>query len=101
MFLLNGFGDREAIETICADIAAESGVTAHYDAADMSKPEAIEALASHMPPRCSARSTSSSTTPAFSIVGPIENFPVAKWDAISGGQSQRCLPSDVRRLLPP
>src|SRR6266851_3813744 len=43
--LLNGFGDRQEIETICADITAESGVAAHYDTADMSKPEAVEGLA--------------------------------------------------------
>ncbi len=51
--LLNGFGDRREIETICADITAESGVAAHYDAADMSKP--------------AAASTSSSTMPASSM----------------------------------
>jgi 3-hydroxybutyrate dehydrogenase len=79
--LLNGFGDRQEIETICADITAECGVAVHYDAADMSKPEAIDDLARH------------ATTVFGSVdiivnnagiqhVGPIETFPVAKWDAI-------------------
>ena len=45
--MLNGFGEPAKIEATCADITAESGVAAHYDGADMSKPEAIQALADH------------------------------------------------------
>src|SRR5258708_800554 len=79
--LLNGFGDRREIETICADITAESGVAAHYDAADMSKPEAVEGMAGHA--AALFRSVDIIVNNAgIQHVGPLETFPVAKWDAI-------------------
>src|SRR5882724_9145818 len=45
--LLNGFGDRQEIETICADITAESGVNAYKNADNMSKPQPDVNFASH------------------------------------------------------
>src|SRR3954453_23616308 len=42
--MLNGFGDAKEIERIRADLAAESKVKVVYDGADMSKPDAIEAM---------------------------------------------------------
>jgi 3-hydroxybutyrate dehydrogenase len=79
--LLNGFGDRREIAAICDEIIAESGVAAHYDDADMSKPEAVEGLASH------AASLFGNidiivNNAGIQHVSPIETFPVAKWDAI-------------------
>jgi len=79
--LLNGFGDPQEITTICADITAESGVAAHYDGADMSKPDAIEDLASHATALFGNVDIIVNNA-GIQHVGPIENFPVAKWDAI-------------------
>ena len=42
--VLNGFGDAGEIETIRAELDAEYGVKVRYDAADMRKPDAIEAM---------------------------------------------------------
>jgi len=79
--LLNGFGDRQEIETICADITAECGVAVHYDPADMSKPEAIEGLAGHAEMVFGSVDIVVNNA-GIQHVGPIETFPVAKWDAI-------------------
>src|SRR5882724_2093801 len=79
--LLNGFGDRQEIETICADITAESGVDAYYDAGDMSKPEAVVDLASHATALFGNVDIIVNNA-GIQHVGPIESFPPAKWDAI-------------------
>src|SRR5262249_48308726 len=42
--MLNGFGDAGEIEKIRADLAAKTNVRVVYDGADMSKPDAIEAM---------------------------------------------------------
>ncbi len=79
--LLNGFGDRQEIETICDDITAESGVAAHYDAADMSRPEAIEGLAKHAAALFGNVDIVVNNA-GIQHVGPLETFPVEKWNAI-------------------
>jgi 3-hydroxybutyrate dehydrogenase len=79
--LLNGFGDRQEIDWVCADITAESGVAAHYDGADMSKPEAIEGLASHAAALFGSVDIIVNNA-GIQHVGPIETFPTGKWDAI-------------------
>src|SRR5438045_140204 len=42
--MLNGFGDATEIEKIRSDLAATRNVKVVYDGADMSKPDAIEAM---------------------------------------------------------
>src|SRR3954469_17469694 len=42
--MLNGFGDAGEIEKIRSDLAASTNVKVVYDGADMSKPDAIEAM---------------------------------------------------------
>jgi NAD(P)-dependent dehydrogenase (short-subunit alcohol dehydrogenase family) len=42
--ILNGFGDADAIETLRASIAAETGATVRYDGANLMQPDAIEAM---------------------------------------------------------
>ena len=56
--VLNGFGDPDEIEVLRTSIATEHGVQVRYDAADLSKREAVEAMMkAHSLP--SGRSTSS------------------------------------------
>ncbi len=80
--VINGFGDAAAIEPERAGLEAKYGVDGpllrrrHEQAGgdrgdDRRGREAVR-----------ARSTSSSTMPASSIVAPIEEFPVEKWDQI-------------------
>jgi len=79
--MLNGFGDKAAIDKQRADMAAKYGVKVEYNAADMSKGLEIADLVAK-------------TNAAFGSVdilvnnagiqftAPIENFPPEKWDAI-------------------
>lgn len=79
--VLNGFGDAAEIEKIRAGLASKYGVKVSYDGADMSKPEQIEAMMRK------AASTLGGVdilvnNAGIQHVAPVEEFPVAKWDAI-------------------
>ena len=63
--VINGFGDKAAIEKERASIEKDFGVKATYSAADMTKPAEIADMIK-TPRRPSARSTSWSTMPASS-----------------------------------
>jgi 3-hydroxybutyrate dehydrogenase len=79
--VLNGFGDAGEIEIVRASLAMENEVEVAYDAADMSRPEAIarmvEAAAAHF-----GRIDILVNNAGIQHVSPIEEFPLAKWDAI-------------------
>jgi len=79
--VLNGFGDAGEIEIVRAALAAENDVEVAYDSADMSKPEAIhrmiDAAAAHF-----ERIDILVNNAGIQHVSPIEEFPLAKWDAI-------------------
>jgi 3-hydroxybutyrate dehydrogenase len=79
--LINGFGDKAAIETERAGIEKEFSVKAIYSAADMTKPPEIAEMIK----------TAETTFGRLDVlvnnagiqhVAPIEEFPVDKWDAI-------------------
>jgi 3-hydroxybutyrate dehydrogenase len=79
--MLNGFGDKSEIETLRSRMAAEHNVEIAYHGADMSKPDEIAALAA------SAKSLFGGVDIVINNAGiqhvsPIEDFPIAKWDAI-------------------
>lgn len=79
--VLNGFGDAAEIEKLRAGLASKFGVKVLYDGADMSKPEQIEAM---------MRKAASDlggvdiliNNAGIQHVAPVEEFPLAKWDAI-------------------
>lgn len=79
--MLNGFGDAAEIEKLRAGLAAKYGVKVLYDGADMSKPEQIEAM---MRKAASALGGVDILINNAGIqhVAPVEEFPLAKWDAI-------------------
>ena len=79
--MINGFGDKAAIEKERAGIEKEFGVKAIYSAADMTKPAEIADMIK----------TAEKTFGAVDIlvnnagiqhVAPIEEFPIEKWDQI-------------------
>src|SRR4029077_18383066 len=77
----NGFGDATEIENLRAGLAADHGVTVRYDGADLSKQDAIEAM------MAKALSEFGSVdilvnNAGIQFVAPIDEFPVAKWNAI-------------------
>jgi 3-hydroxybutyrate dehydrogenase len=79
--VINGFGEASAIENERAGIEKDFGAKAHYDAADMSKPDQIVALIEN------AEKTFGSVdilinNAGIQFVSPIEDFPPEKWEQI-------------------
>ncbi len=79
--ILNGFGDAAEIEALRAKIAADFGVTVRYDAADMSDAGQIEAMVTGAVAEFGAVDILVNNA-GIQFVAPIEEFPVAKWNAI-------------------
>ena len=79
--MLNGFGDKAAIEAQRAALARSCGVTIAYNGADMTRPAEIGDLVAKT--RAVFGSVDILVNNAgIQHVAPIENFPPEKWDAI-------------------
>jgi 3-hydroxybutyrate dehydrogenase len=79
--VINGFGDKAAIETERAGLEKDFGIKATYSAADMSKPAEIAEMVA------TAEKTFGSldvlvNNAGIQFVANIEDFPPEKWDAI-------------------
>ena len=79
--IVNGFGERSEIERLRARLAEKHHIDVQYDAADMSKPDAIEAM---MKAALAKFGTVDILVNNAGIqhVAPVEEFPVDKWNAI-------------------
>jgi 3-hydroxybutyrate dehydrogenase len=79
--VLNGFGDNAEIERLRARLGEACGVRVTYDGADMSQPPAIEAMMKKAIAEFGAVDVLVNNA-GIQHVAPIDEFPVAKWDAI-------------------
>jgi 3-hydroxybutyrate dehydrogenase len=79
--MLNGFGDAKEIERIRGELSAEHKVKVVYDGADMSKPDAIAAMVANAA-KAFGKVDIVVNNAGIQFVAPIDEFPVAKWDAI-------------------
>ncbi|WP_373486606.1 3-hydroxybutyrate dehydrogenase [Blastomonas sp.] len=79
--VINGFGDAGAIETERAALEASSGAGAIYSGADLTKPDAIEAMMKEAAARFGGIDILINNA-GMQHVAPIDEFPVAKWDMI-------------------
>ncbi len=79
--VLNGFGDATEIEKLRTAIAREHGVKVRYDGADMSKPDAIEAMMGNAIEIFGGIDVLVNNA-GIQHVAPIDEFPVAKWEQI-------------------
>lgn len=79
--MLNGFGDTDEIEKIRADLAEQCGVKVLYSGADMSRADAIEGMIDEANQAFGQIDVLVNNV-GIQHVSPIEEFPVAKWDAI-------------------
>ena len=79
--VLNGFGDKDEIERLRMRLADKHKVRVDYDGADMSNGESIEQM---MKTALAAFGSVDIVVNNAGIqhVAPVEEFPVAKWDAI-------------------
>ena len=75
--VLNSFTDRDEDHAIAQDIAAQTGVTARYIKADMSKGDECRELIAQAG-RCDILVNNA----GIQCVAPIDEFPIDKWDAI-------------------
>jgi 3-hydroxybutyrate dehydrogenase len=79
--VLNGFGEKAEIEALRARLADRYRVTVKYDGADMSRGEAIAAMMASATAEFGAVDVLVNNA-GIQHVAPIDEFPVAKWDAI-------------------
>jgi 3-hydroxybutyrate dehydrogenase len=79
--ILNGFGDKAEIEALRGRLADRYRVTVRYDGADMSRGEAIEAMLKSAIAEFGTVDVLVNNA-GIQHVAPIDEFPVAKWDAI-------------------
>jgi len=79
--MLNGFGDKAAIESQRVELAKKNGVTVAYNGADMTKPTEIADLVAKT--KAAFGSVDILVNNAgIQYVAPIEDFPPEKWEAI-------------------
>ena len=79
--MLNGLGDPREVEALRSSLAEAHGTRVRYDAADMSRPEAITAMVD------SAAAAFGNidilvNNAGIQFVAPLESFPAEKWDQI-------------------
>ena len=79
--ILNGFGDKAAIETLRAEMAERHRVTVRYDGADMSRPETIEAMMAKALAEFGCIDLLINNA-GIQHVAPVDEFAVDKWYAI-------------------
>ncbi|MCW3798448.1 3-hydroxybutyrate dehydrogenase [Sphingomonas sp. BN140010] len=101
--MLNGFGDRAEIQVIQDELTKLNGDCAGYSDADLSNPEAIDAMVATCTDELGSPSILVNNA-GIQFVSPIEDFPTEKWDAILAVNlsavfhtTRLCLPSMRQR----
>lgn len=79
--VLNGFGGAAEIEAIRARLAEEYGVELRYNGADLSRPETIETMFKEIEAEFGGVDILVNNA-GIQFVAPVDEFPIAKWDAI-------------------
>jgi len=79
--MLNGFGDRTAIDRLRQELAGSCKIQVGYSAADMSKPAEIAAMIEQATTEL-GRVDILVNNAGIQHTAPIESFPADKWDAI-------------------
>ena len=79
--MLNGFGDKDAIEKERAGLEKEFGIKARYSPADMTKPAEIADMVRETEKEFGAIDILVNNA-GIQHVANIEDFPVEKWDAV-------------------
>jgi len=79
--MLNGFGDKTAIEKERAGLEKEFGIKALYSAADMAKPAEIAAMVAETEKAFGSLDVLVNNA-GIQHVANIEDFPIEKWDAV-------------------
>ncbi|BBK40742.1 3-hydroxybutyrate dehydrogenase [Allostella vacuolata] len=80
--LLNGFGDASMIAALTAEIAGAHGVKVAHCPADMTKPDEIAGMIPFAEQALGGQVDILVNNAGIQHVAPIDEFPIAKWDAI-------------------
>jgi 3-hydroxybutyrate dehydrogenase len=79
--VINGFGEKDAIEKERAGLEKEFGIKALYSPADMSKPDEIAGMVA-MAEKSFGSLDVLVNNAGIQFTAKIEDFPVARWDAV-------------------
>ena len=79
--MLNGFGDRAAIEALRTELAAQYKVRVGYEGADLSKPAEVRQLIAHAVSELGAVDILVNNA-GIQHVAPVDEFPDDRWDAV-------------------
>jgi 3-hydroxybutyrate dehydrogenase len=79
--MLNGFGDKAAIEALRKELAGQYKVRVGYDGADLSKPAEVRSLIGHAASELGGVDILVNNA-GIQHVAPVEEFPDDKWDAV-------------------
>lgn len=79
--MLNGMGDKAAIDALVADMPKKYGVKIFYSGADMSKPADVRQMVADAASKLGSVDILVNNA-GIQFTAPIENFPDDKWDAI-------------------
>ena len=79
--MLNGFGDQAEIDALVAKLRADHGVRVEYSAADMSKPEQIEAMVADATAKFGGVDVLVNNA-GIQYTAPVQDFPVERWNAV-------------------
>eukprot|EP00937_MAST-01D_sp_MAST-1D-sp2_P003755 g3755.t1 len=78
---INGFGDRAAIDAMCADLRSTHGVRVLYSAADMTKPAEIAQMVRDAEAQLGSVDVLVNNA-GIQHVAPLDQFPESRWDAV-------------------
>jgi 3-hydroxybutyrate dehydrogenase len=78
---MNGFGDKELIDELVAELGSKYKVKASYSAADMSKPAEIAAMVAQAALELGGVDILVNNA-GIQHVAPVDEFPLEKWDAV-------------------
>jgi len=79
--MLNGFGEKAAIEALRKELAAQCNVRVGYDGADLSRPAEVRGLIGHAVAELGGVDILVNNA-GIQHVAPVDEFPDDKWDAV-------------------
>ena len=79
--MLNGFGDKGAVEALRKELAAQFKVRVAYDGADLSKPAEVRGLIAHAVSELGSVDILVNNA-GIQHVAPVDEFPDERWDAV-------------------
>ena len=97
--MLNGFGDRKAIEALMAELRVQYDVEVDYSPADMSRPQQVSEMIAQCVDRFGGVDILVNNA-GIQHTAPVEEFPMEKWEQIIAINLSSAFCS-IKAALPP